>query len=108
VLADDDRACGEVAEALAAGRGDDADGADAVEEGEEVHDADQVAQERLGEGDGGALIADHADAGLTLAGGLAVPEHFEDNVVAEEDEGSAGDDDGGQGIGALAEGGPDR
>ncbi len=88
-LADNNCAGGQVAEALAAARAKDGDDAQSVQEGQEVNDADEVADDHIVEADGRAVVADDADVGGALAGGLTVPACLEVHVVApDDDEGS--------------------
>jgi len=85
---------GEVTEALVAAIAEHDDDADGVEAGEGVDDADEVAGEGFEEGDLAAGVADDAELAESFARGLAVPEGFEEGVVAPVDE-EVKDDDGG-------------
>ncbi len=76
-VADDERAGGEIAEALMVAGDEDGDGADGVEERDLVNEADEVARHGFKEADGAAGALNDANAGDTLAGGAAVPEGLE-------------------------------
>jgi len=82
VFVDDDGAGDEIAEALPFPAEKDADEADAVHGGEIVHEAEGVANDGFVGADGAAVVFDDADFGDALAGGLAIPENFEESEVA--------------------------
>ena len=77
---------GEITKALAAAIAEHGDDADGVEAGKAVDGADEVARQRFEKGDLAAGVADDAELAEFFAGGLAVPEGFEDGVVAPAEE----------------------
>ncbi len=78
---DDDGVGDEIAEALEALIAEGGEEAEKVEGRHEVDEAQEVADQGLGEADGAAVDAGDFDAHEALAGGGAVAGHFEEDVV---------------------------
>jgi hypothetical protein len=82
-----DHGCGDqVAQALAIFGQEHGDNAEGVEERKLIHDAEQVAAHGFYGVDRPAIVFDHANADDALSRSLPIPNSFEDDEVAVEDE----------------------